>query len=138
MARDRRLFPLIRDLVQQVPFGEVASYGQIAFVISAPTPRVVGFAMAGLPDDSPVPWHRIINATGRVARRKDGGESPEQLRRLTAEGIYPDKTGHIDFASHAWGGPSWQWLEGAGIDPGELAHRSQTLKRHGPWCRWRF
>ena len=136
MPGETTLFERIYDLVEEIPIGEVATYGQIAFVVSAPTPRVVGFAMAGLPDGSKVPWHRVINAAGRLSPRKDGVESAEQRRLLRAEGVLFDRVGRVDFACHAWRGPSWQWLEEHGYDPGELALRSGALQRRGGWCRW--
>jgi methylated-DNA-protein-cysteine methyltransferase-like protein len=138
MSGEATLFERIYDLVKAVPPGEVATYGQIAFVVGAPTPRVVGFAMAGLPDGSEVPWHRVINAAGRLSPRKDGVESVEQRRRLTEEGVLFERTGRVDFERYAWRGPSWQWLEAHGYDPGELALRSEALGRRGAWCRWHF
>ena len=133
-----RLFDRIYALVRTIPPGEVATYGQIAFVVGAPTPRVVGFAMASLEEGSVVPWHRVINAEGRISRRKDGKESPEQRRRLRDEGVFLDRTGKTDVETHAWRGPSWQWLEENGYDIGDLVLRGQTLKRRGAWCRWRL
>lgn len=133
-----QLFDRIYALVRTIPAGEIATYGQIAFVVQAPTPRVVGFAMASLPADAEVPWHRVVNAAGRISRRKDGLESPEQQRRLRAEGVIFDRTGRADLAACGWPGPSWQWLEENGYDVGELALRSQSLDRRGIWHRWRF
>jgi methylated-DNA-protein-cysteine methyltransferase-like protein len=132
------LFDRIYALVRTIPPGEVATYGQIAFVAEAPTPRVVGFAMASLPERSNVPWHRVVNAEGRISRRKDGLESPEQHRRLLEEGVLFDRTGKIDLEGRGWAGPSWQWLEENGYDVGNLALRSQSLRRQGAWRRWRY
>jgi len=78
----------------------------------------------------------VINAAGRLSPRKDGVESAEQRRLLRAEGVLFDRVGRVDFACHAWRGPSWQWLEEHGYDPGELALRSGALQRRGGWCRW--
>ena len=132
------LFDRIYSLVRTIPPGEVATYGQIAFVTEAPTPRVVGFAMASLPEQSDVPWHRVVNAGGRISRRKDGLESPEQHHRLLEEGVLFDRTGKIDLEGRGWSGPSWQWLEENGYDVGNLTLRSQLLSRRGAWCRWRY
>jgi methylated-DNA-protein-cysteine methyltransferase-like protein len=134
----KTLLPLIHDLVAEVPPGQVASYGQIAFVVSAPSARIVGRAMATLPGGSPVPWHRIVNSVGRLAKRKEGGESPEQRRRLREEGVTLDVLGRIALKDHAWPGPSWHWLEAQGIDVEELVIKSGPLKRRGIWANWRF
>lgn len=133
------LFDRIYQVVREIPAGQVATYGQVALVVGAPTPRVVGFAMAGLPDESLVPWHRVINSQGKLALRKEGGaESPEQRRRLTAEGVFFDRHGRVDFEQVAWPGPDWQWLEESGFDLETLILRSAQRKRSGAWCHWRF
>ncbi len=132
------VFHRIYEVTRQVRKGEVASYGQIAFVAQVPSARIVGQAMARLPARTTVPWHRIINSQGKLALRKDGGPSTEQRRRLMAEGVNFDGKGRVNFKEVAWPGPSWRWLESKGFDLDDLALRSQTLKRIGPWCRWRL
>ncbi len=134
----KSLFPRIFDLVSEIPAGQVSTYGQIAFICSAPTARVVGFAVAGLPDGSDVPWHRVVNSMGKLSPRKDGVESLEQRRRLHEEGVFLDKQGRVDFKSHAWSGPSWAWLAAHGYDLDDLALKSTGLKRQGIWSRWPF
>ncbi|MBI1801774.1 MAG: MGMT family protein, partial [Chloroflexi bacterium] len=49
------------------------------------------------------PWHRVINAQGRISNsggRQGGAE--EQLRRLKKEGIKFDKTGRCDLRKYLW------------------------------------
>ena len=36
--------------------------------------RTVGWAIAGCPED--VPWHRVVNARGRISLRSDGEGCP--------------------------------------------------------------
>lgn len=136
--RGSQLFERIYQIVEQIPRGRVATYGQVALIAGAPTPRVVGFAMAGLPQHSTVPWHRVINSQGRLALRKDGGESPEQARLLRAEGVIFDRLGRVDFEQVAWPGPSWQWIEENGFDLEAITLRSRDRRRTGAWLRWGF
>ena len=133
-------YTLFYDVVRRVPQGRVTTYGAVAAAAGLPgRARQVGYAMAALPDDHDVPWHRVINSHGRLAVRKEGGaESPEQRRRLTAEGVFFDRHGRVDFAQVAWPGPDWQWLEESGFDLESLIARSAARKRNGAWCRWRF
>lgn len=134
----RQLHDRIYRVVRQVPAGEVATYGQVALVAGLPSARMVGRALAALPDKSDVPWQRVINSQGKLAPRRDGKADPEQRRRLRAEGVALDRLGRVDFASVAWAGPSWTFLETEGYDLEELILKSQHRRRTGPWCRWRF
>ena len=123
------LFARIYEVVQQVPRGQVATYGQIALIAGASTPRLVGRALRELPPRRKVPWHRIVNSQGKISPRdgQDPKGSPdrEQQRRLKAEGVFLDRQGRVDFASVAWTGPSWAWLDKRGYDVESLVAKSQ-------------
>jgi methylated-DNA-protein-cysteine methyltransferase-like protein len=126
-------------VARQVPRGQVATYGQIALIAGSPSARIVGYAMASLPNGSKVPWQRIINSQGQVSARKEGSDGDwEQRRRLKAECVRFDRQGRVDFAEVAWPGPTLQWLAKNGFDVEEIAMRSQQKRRTGAWCRWRF
>lgn len=91
----------VYQVVGRVPFGRVATYGDVAAALGSPTvARHVGFALAALPADrDDVPWHRIVNAKGRVSIRSHGSRSDRQILLLQAEGIEVDTTGRVvDFA----------------------------------------
>ena len=66
------IYQQIYAAVHQIPFGKVATYGQIADRVDGATARMVGYAMAALPKDSDVPWQRVINRKGEVSPRKSG------------------------------------------------------------------
>ena len=54
-------------VVREIPPGRVASYGQVATLAGRPgAARWVGRALGALPSDSGVPWHRVLNASGRI------------------------------------------------------------------------
>lgn len=92
----------IYEMVRQIPPGKVASYGQIARLVGGCTARMVGFAMAGLPDGSNVPWHRVINAQGKISPHGFGLGSAMQRDLLEAEGIQFDTSGKIDWRIFGW------------------------------------
>ena len=76
----------IWQVVAQIPPGCVATYGQIAELAGLPGhARQVGRAMAALPAGSRLPWHRVLNAAGRVSIPGLGGERQRNL--LQAEGV---------------------------------------------------
>lgn len=101
------------NLVRQIPNGKVASYGQIALMISPPmgvdfdsykafSPRWVGGAMAACPDD--VPWQRVINSQGKISPRPGGAEKQRLL--LEQEGVEFDEKDRVDFKKYGWKGPN--------------------------------
>ena len=96
------VFERLRDVVRDVPPGRVATYGQVSARVIGTTPRMVGFALAGLPEGSDVPWHRIVNASGRISLPPDSPSHAEQRRRLEAEGVRFNERGAIDLDAHGW------------------------------------
>jgi len=63
---------------------------------------MVGYALAALPFDSDVPWHRVVNRKGYISPRGDGDASEVQRALLEAEGVCFNKSGGIDMASNQW------------------------------------
>lgn len=94
------LYERIYEVVERIPEGRVATYGQIAHLAGIPKgARQVGYAMAALGRGTPrpgVPWHRVVNAKGESSI---GGE---QIPRLEAEGVVFDGKGRIDLKVYGW------------------------------------
>ena len=90
------VFDRLRDVVRTVPPGRVATYGQVSRRVLGTTPRMVGFALAGLDPDTDVPWHRILNAQGRISLPREGGAHARQRARLEAEGVVFRNGGRVD------------------------------------------
>jgi len=62
----------IWQTIQLIPFGKVATYGQIADLAGLPgRARLVGKALGVVPGggwkNAQVPWHRVINAQGKIS-----------------------------------------------------------------------
>jgi methylated-DNA-protein-cysteine methyltransferase-like protein len=115
---NERLHARICAVVEQIPPGRVASYGQIASIVGNCTARMVGHAMASLPHGSGVPWQRVINAQGRVSPRGDQHSSQTQRLRLEEEGVHFSSSGSVDWRSVRWAGPPIEWLLEHGYAPG--------------------
>lgn len=93
----------VHAAVRRIPAGRVATYGQIAHAAGVSrAARQVGQALASLPDDSDVPWHRIVNAQGRISPRRRPGADEFQRLLLEDEGVHFDADGRIDLARFAW------------------------------------
>jgi methylated-DNA-protein-cysteine methyltransferase related protein len=91
----------IYAVIARVPRGRVATYGQIAALAGLPgRARQVGYALHALPDDAPLPWHRIVNARGTSSLPGVAGD--EQRRRLARERIVIGANGCIDLARYGW------------------------------------
>ena len=105
------------ELVDEVPEGEVASYGMIASLLPGFGPRQVGSALGKLSARSKTPWHRITQSSGAIADRV-GAE--RQRSRLKKEGVAFRKNGAVDIKAHRWRGPSPIWIEKSGLDPLEV------------------
>jgi len=96
-------YELIGAAVRRIPRGRVSTYGSIARIAAASGARQVGYAMHALNASSTVPWHRVINAQGRVSL--PGAAGAEQRARLRAEGVLSDARGRIDLARYGWTPP---------------------------------
>lgn len=115
---NERVHARICAVVEQIPAGKVASYSQIAAITGNCTARMVGYAMASLPDASPVPWQRVINAQGRISPRGNLQSSEEQRLRLAEEGVLLGPGGAVNWKQVRWAGPAVAWLVENGYAPG--------------------
>jgi methylated-DNA-protein-cysteine methyltransferase-like protein len=81
----------------------VSTYGAIARLAGLPRQaRLVGYALHALRPDSTVPWHRVINAAGRIALGDVSGSATTQRLRLVAEGVDVAAGGRISLKRFGW------------------------------------
>ena len=94
----------IHAVVRAIPRGRVATYGQVAALAGLPhAPRVAGYALHALPPQSPLPWHRVVAAGGRLSiTRLDPAAAITQRLRLEREGVRFDARGRVDLQRHGW------------------------------------
>lgn len=79
----------ILQVIALIPYGKVASYGQIARMASLPKhARLVGYLLKHLDSAADIPWHRVINSQGKISLSKlnESGENIQRLK-LVAEGV---------------------------------------------------
>ncbi|MUU78616.1 MGMT family protein [Winogradskyella endarachnes] len=80
-------FEKVYDVVRQIPYGRVTSYGAIAkYLGAAKSARIVGYAMNGSHGKN-VPAHRVVNRKGLLTGKHhfEGTNLMQQL--LENEGI---------------------------------------------------
>ena len=88
----------IHNIVAQIPFGKVATYGQIAWLTGWPNhSRLVGRIMSQIPSSSALPCHRVVNSLGKLA-----SGFPEQRERLLAENVVFRPNGNVDLKICQW------------------------------------
>lgn len=92
---DEQLHERVRAMIASVPEGTVATYGDIAELAGAPSPRLVGRILAE--DGHDVPWHRILRANGTPAPHL----AREQLELLRAEGVLADGE-RVNLRTYRW------------------------------------
>lgn len=96
----------IWSVVRRIPKGRVATYGDIAALAGFEgAARQVGYALHNLPDGSDVPWHRVVNAAGRISQRSAGDSHELQRMLLEGEGI-AFKGERLSLEKHRWKKPS--------------------------------
>ncbi|MEM4258332.1 MAG: endonuclease V [Candidatus Thermoplasmatota archaeon] len=90
------LFQYTYNLVRQIPFGKLSTYGAIACALGDRiASRAVGYMMHQNPDPDTMPCFKIVHADGRLGGFGRG--MPDKIRRLTAEGISVAKGRIVDF-----------------------------------------
>lgn len=95
-------YPRIWNIVAAIPRGRVASYGQVAELAGIGRgARMVGWALGQAPDRAALPWHRVLNAQGKIAIPAGSRSRAEQIRRLTDEGIVVND-GKVDMRRYRW------------------------------------
>lgn len=96
-------FKRVYDMVEQIPRGSVATYGQIAQLIGAPrNARQVGYALHANPRPGVTPCHRVVFADGSICEGFAFGGAKAQRALLEEEGVvFKDET-HVDMGRSRW------------------------------------
>lgn len=92
----------IKSTIKHIPFGKVATYGQIASLVgNHRASRQVAWVLHSSSHKDGLPWHRVINRRGEIALEPGEGFE-EQKRMLENEGIQFDSTGRINLGLYMW------------------------------------
>lgn len=101
---DREWAKAVWQVVADIPAGHVLTYGEVARLSGNPRyARRVGQAMRWAPRQLALPWHRVINAQGKISFPPDSSAHREQKRRLEDEGVEFRK-GRIDLKRFGYEG----------------------------------
>ena len=98
------LYQKIYHIISLIPSGKVATYSQIAKIVGGCTGRMVGYASSVVPQDSDIPWQRVINYKGGISQRISGYGGFLQQKLLEAEGIEFDQYSRTNLEHFLWKG----------------------------------
>lgn len=97
-TNDKTIYEKIYDAVLQIPYGRVATYGQIAAMAgNRYYARAVGNALHNNPAPDLIPCYRVVNAKGRLAPGFAFGGEKRQRELLESEGVVVTD-GRVDLA----------------------------------------
>ncbi len=97
ILRDELIYEIL-SVVEEIPEGCVASYGQIAKLIGREkNSRLVGKVLSMAEFFGKYPCHRVVNHAGRTAP-----SWPEQAELLRREGVTMKNANHVDMKKHRW------------------------------------
>ena len=92
------------EIIKQIPYGHVATYGQIAFLAGNPSAsRQVARTLHTSSEKEGLPWHRVINKYGMISLRPGNGFEI-QKSRLESEGIIFGGNNAVDLEQYLWDG----------------------------------
>ena len=97
-------FEKIYAVVRKIPYGKVATYGQIAMLVGNPHwSQVVGYALHVNSDPNGIPCFRVVNRFGEPSSAFAFGGKNTQIALLEAEGIEVID-GKVDLKKYLWNG----------------------------------
>lgn len=96
----------IWHVVQLIPAGKVASYGQVADLAGLPgRARLAGKCLGYVPAQGyrgqPVPWHRVLRASGQIAFPLGSDTFEQQRAKLMDEGVVV-KGRSVSLKTYGW------------------------------------
>ena len=99
---DVDFYEKVYEVVRQVPYGRVTSYGAIANYLGAPrSARMVGYAM-NLSHDKEVPAHRVVNRNGLLTGKFHFAGINLMQQLLESEGVQVVDDAVQDFDRLFW------------------------------------
>lgn len=91
------------EAVKMVPYGKVASYGQIALMVGIPRAAIqVGGTLNKLEGEVKLPWWRIVNNAGRISIKGPRHTPQMQRELLKKEGVVVNDKFEFDIEKYRY------------------------------------
>jgi len=100
---EKDFFQRVYEVVKQIPYGKITTYGAIAKKIGAPkSARMVGYALNASAMQEDVPAHRVVNRKGLLTGKHhfQGTNLMQQL--LENEGVKIKENTVQNFNDYFW------------------------------------
>ena len=95
-------FQRVWDVVEQIPWGRVTTYGHIAEHLGTRgAARTVGWALKAAAGTHR-PCHRVVNRYGALSGKLHFGGPYVMEDLLRSEGVTFTEDGHVDLPRHLW------------------------------------
>ncbi|WP_320040061.1 MGMT family protein [uncultured Desulfobacter sp.] len=92
----------IVDVIKAIPKGRVTSYGRVAALAGNPLgARQVSRILHTMSQKHNLPWHRVINASGKISLPRGKGYELQKAL-LESEEVFVSSQGHIDLETYLW------------------------------------
>lgn len=96
-------FERVYEVVCQIPYGRVSSYGAIArYLGTARSARMVGWAMNAAHNRPEVPAHRVVNRKGLLSGKHHFSGTNLMQQLLESEGIEVKNDQVVNFDKVFW------------------------------------
>lgn len=103
MAEPSEFSKKVIALIQKIPKGNVATYGQIAKLAGKPQgSRGVAWILNSSSGAYKLPWQRVLNSKGMISFPVGSASFKKQKKLLIGEGIEFDKNNVIDMKQFQW------------------------------------
>lgn len=103
--QEKRFTERVYEIVKKIPKGRVSTYGQIAALLGKPKAyRAVGNALHNNPTVKIIPCHRVVNASGKLAKAFKFGGIEAKKAFLEEENVVVDENYSVDLEKFGWHG----------------------------------
>ena len=100
---EQGFFERVYDVVRQIPYGRVTSYGAIArYLGTAGSARMVGWAMNNSHSAADIPAHRVLNRKGLLTGKHHFAGTNLMQQLLENEGIEIKNDQVVNFQEYFW------------------------------------
>ncbi|MBT8220851.1 MAG: MGMT family protein [Bacteroidia bacterium] len=101
--KEKPYFQQVYDVVLQIPYGRVTSYGAIADFLALGSARMVGYALKmSFYSDIPLPAHRVLNSSGVLSGAAAFGHPDRMKNLLQSENVSVKNNKVVAFEALFW------------------------------------